>query len=86
MSVLETDRLTLDRLSTADAAFIVRVLNDPAFQRFVGDRGVRTDVDAIRYLDDGPLAIAEALACGKPAVVEVMTHVSARAPDPWTPQ
>lgn len=30
-------------------------------------------------------AIAEALACGKPAVVEVMTHVSARAPDPWTP-
>jgi acetolactate synthase-1/2/3 large subunit len=31
-------------------------------------------------------AIAEALASSLPAVVEVMTHVSARAPDPWTPQ
>ena len=31
-------------------------------------------------------AIREALATDVPAVVEVITHFSARAPDPWTPQ
>jgi acetolactate synthase-1/2/3 large subunit len=31
-------------------------------------------------------AIREALAADLPAVVEVMTHTSARAPDPWTPE
>ena len=48
--------------------------------RAMGCHGVRvTDPEAIAP------ALAEALACGRPAVVEVMTHVSARAPDPWTP-
>ena len=30
-------------------------------------------------------AIRDALASGRPAVVEVITHISARAPDPWSP-
>jgi [ribosomal protein S5]-alanine N-acetyltransferase len=54
--VAETPRLLLRRLDHADDAFVLRLLNDPAFLRHIGDRGVRTLEDARRYLDDGPLA------------------------------
>lgn len=51
---LRTDRLTLRRLDSSCAAFIVELLNDPAFLKFIGDRGVRTQEDAIRYVETGP--------------------------------
>lgn len=52
MNVIETARLNLREMSGADAAFILEVLNDPGFIRFVGDRGVRTLEDAARYIDE----------------------------------
>jgi RimJ/RimL family protein N-acetyltransferase len=55
VTVLETARLALRRLTPADAAFIVGLLNDPSFVRFIGDRGVRTEDDARAYLREGPL-------------------------------
>jgi RimJ/RimL family protein N-acetyltransferase len=48
--VLETNRLVLRRLSPDDAAFILELLNDPAWLRFIGDRGVRTPEDARAYI------------------------------------
>lgn len=55
--VLETDRLRLRHLSPAtDAAFMLRLLNDASFIRNIGDRGVRTEADASRYVADGPAA------------------------------
>lgn len=56
MNVLETARLRLRRLDVDDAAFIVELLNDPAFIRYIADRGVRTLEDARNYLQTGPLA------------------------------
>lgn len=56
MSVLESARLRLRELSDADAPFIVALLNDPDFRRYVGDRGVRNEQDALGYLAHGPLA------------------------------
>jgi RimJ/RimL family protein N-acetyltransferase len=56
MIVLRTERLTLRELDEADADFIVRLLNEPSFLRFIGDRGVRTPSDARRYLLEGPVA------------------------------
>ena len=56
---LETPRLTLRRLDFDDAAFLVRLLNEPSFLENIGDRGVRTLEDAPRYLRDGPLAMYE---------------------------
>jgi RimJ/RimL family protein N-acetyltransferase len=50
MIVLETDRLTLRHASLDDAEFILRLLNEPSFLRFIGDRGVRTVDDARRYI------------------------------------
>jgi len=57
--VLETSRLTLRRLTEEDAPFILRLLNEPSFIEFIGDRGVRTVDDARRYLRAGPLASYE---------------------------
>jgi RimJ/RimL family protein N-acetyltransferase len=56
MMKLETERLTLRQLTTADTPLILAVLNDPDFLRFVGDRKVRTEEDARAYLANGPLA------------------------------
>ncbi len=51
---LETPRLVLREFTDDDLAFIVRLLNEPSWIRFIGDRGVRTEADARKYLDDGP--------------------------------
>jgi ribosomal-protein-alanine N-acetyltransferase len=56
---LATERLVLRRLTSEDAAFIVELLNDPSFLRFIGDKGVRTPADACRYIEAGPLASYE---------------------------
>lgn len=55
----ETPRLSLRRLDAGDAPFLVDLLNQPSFLANIGDRGVRTPEDALRYLRDGPLAMYE---------------------------
>jgi [ribosomal protein S5]-alanine N-acetyltransferase len=57
MNVLETERLILRWLSAEDAAFILELVNDPAWLRFIGDRGVRTLEDARNYILNGPVAM-----------------------------
>ena len=57
MLVLETKRLALSHLSADDAPFIVRLLNDPDWIRFIGDRKIRTVDAALRYLREGPIAM-----------------------------
>lgn len=54
--VAETERLELVHLTVEDAPFILELVNDPAWLRFIGDRGVRTVAQAEAYLRDGPLA------------------------------
>jgi len=57
--VLETERLRLRRLDENDAGFILRLVNDPDWLRYIGDRGVRTIEDAKRYIASGPAAMHE---------------------------
>ena len=64
MKVLETDRLILRWLSTDDAEFILELLNDPAFLRFIGDKGVRTLEDARNYILNGPVDMYTRLGFG----------------------
>ena len=64
MLVLETERLALHRLSTGDAAFILELLNEPSFLRYIGDKGVRTRADACKYILTGPVASYERLGFG----------------------
>jgi RimJ/RimL family protein N-acetyltransferase len=56
MTVLQTERLTLNEFTAGDAAFVLRLLNEPSFLRYIGDRGVRNLDDARRYIGDGPVA------------------------------
>ncbi|MEO7454765.1 MAG: GNAT family N-acetyltransferase [Gemmatimonadaceae bacterium] len=59
MIVAETDRLTLRRMTEADAVHMLAILTDTDFVRFVGDRGVRTLEAAESYLRAGPMASYE---------------------------
>jgi RimJ/RimL family protein N-acetyltransferase len=52
--VLETGRLRLRHLEAGDAQFIVTLLNDPDWLRFIGDRGVRSEEQAVAYIEHGP--------------------------------
>lgn len=55
MRVLETDRLRLRHLAAEDAEFILRLVNEPSWLRFIGDKGIRT-IDAARdYILRGPV-------------------------------
>ena len=54
--ILETERLRLRRLSPGDAKFIFQLVNEPSFIENIGDRKVRTDEDAVRYIENGPMA------------------------------
>jgi len=55
MIVLETVRLLLRHFTLDDAAFILRLLNEPSFIQNVGDKGVRTLDQASNYLLEGPI-------------------------------
>jgi RimJ/RimL family protein N-acetyltransferase len=54
--VIETKRLRIREFTLADAAFILELLNEPAFIEFIGDKGVRDIAGAEKYLRDSPLA------------------------------
>lgn len=55
--VLHTERLELSWLMPDDAPIMLAVWNDPAFMRYVGDRGVRTLEQAREALDAGLLKL-----------------------------
>lgn len=56
LQVCESERLYLRQFTDADANFIVEILNDPDFIRYVTDRNVRSVDDALSYLANGPYA------------------------------
>jgi [ribosomal protein S5]-alanine N-acetyltransferase len=70
MHVLETDRLILRRYTLEDAEFIVRLVNDPSWLRFIGDKNVHNLDDARRYLREGPLDMYERYGFGMYRVEE----------------
>lgn len=59
MKVLETERLILRTLNEDDAEFYLRLVTQPAWLRFIGDRGIRTVEVARAALLNGPMAAQE---------------------------
>ena len=59
MTILETERLILRSLTVHDAEFILTLLNEPAFLRYIGDKQVRSLEDARQYILNGPIASYE---------------------------
>jgi RimJ/RimL family protein N-acetyltransferase len=64
MIVLQTERLRMRRMAPGDAAFMLALLNDPAWHRFIGDRGIRTLEGARDYIVTGPMAMVARLGFG----------------------
>ena len=48
--VLRTPRLTLRHLDEADAPFILELLNDPGWLRFIGNKSVHSEEGALAYI------------------------------------
>ncbi len=59
MTVHETERLLLRKMTADDAEFILTLLNEPAFLRYIGDKKVRNVEDARGYILSGPVASYE---------------------------
>ena len=55
MNVVETERLVLRQQTLKDAGFILALMNDPAWLRHIGDRGVRTHEQAHAYIQENAL-------------------------------
>ena len=70
--VLTTQRLLLREFTLADAPFILELVNEPAYMRYIVDRNVRTLEEAAAYLRAGPLASYAQFGFG-------LWHVSLRA-------
>src|SRR5215204_6553488 len=58
-SRLETQRLFLRPVTVDDAQFILTLLNEPSFLRYIGDKQVRNLEDARQYILNGPVASYE---------------------------
>ena len=56
MNILETERLSLREFTADDSAFVFELVNEPSFIQNIGDRGVRTLSDAVRYIEAGPIS------------------------------
>jgi len=52
---LTTERLLIRQFVVADAEFILELLNQPSFHRFIGDKGVRSVDHARNYIATGPI-------------------------------
>ena len=48
--ITESERLILREIEQADGEFILELLNDPAWIRFVGDRNLRSVADAHEFI------------------------------------
>ncbi len=64
MKVIETERLILRCLGTDDAAFIFRLVNEPSWLQYIGDKGIRTLQDAENYIRSGPVEMYGRLGFG----------------------
>ena len=66
--VLETPRLLLREAALSDAPFVLALLNEPSWLENIGDRGVRSEADAERYIRDKIWAPHRSLGFGLYAV------------------
>jgi RimJ/RimL family protein N-acetyltransferase len=73
MQVLATQRLILRKMCVADAAFMLDLLNQPSWLRFIGDRGVTNLEQARQYITHGALQSYQRLGFGL-YVIELSTQ------------
>lgn len=72
--IADTGRLRIRALELGDAAFILELVNEPSWIRFIGDKRVASIDDARRYLANGPLAMYDRCGFGLWLVLLKHTH------------
>jgi [ribosomal protein S5]-alanine N-acetyltransferase len=56
-ALLTTPRLQVRLFDRHDAPFVLELLNEPGWLRYIGNKHVQSVADAERYLEQGPLAM-----------------------------
>lgn len=51
-----------------DAPFVFDLINQPSWIEYIGDKGIKTLQDAIRYIENGPVAMYQRVGFGLYAV------------------
>jgi RimJ/RimL family protein N-acetyltransferase len=52
--IARTERLFIREFTATDATFIISLLNSPGWLKYIGDRKVTNNKEALKYLHDGP--------------------------------
>lgn len=74
--ILETDRLLIRQPTIEDAAFLLRLVNEPSWLQYIGDRNVHSLEDAEKYLLNGSIKSYETNGFGFGIVIEKETGTS----------
>lgn len=53
--ISESKRLIISQFNLGDTEFILQLLNEELFIRYIADKNVRSHADAINYLTNGPI-------------------------------
>lgn len=59
LRMISSERLFIRPITIDDAPFILTLLNEPSFLRYIGDKQVRNLEDARQYILNGPVASYE---------------------------
>lgn len=73
--ILQTERLRLREFNTADATFIIQLLNSEGWLKFIGDRQIKTIEQAQNYLISGPMKSYSVNGFGLSMVELKNTHI-----------
>ena len=76
MSIIETERLNLLKLSLEDSKFIFELLNDPDWIKYIGDRNIKNENDAEKYITDKIITSYEKFGFGLYLVKEKTSNSS----------
>lgn len=58
--IIQTERLLLREFETTDAQFIIELVNDPDFIRYIADKGIHTEEAAIAFIEGLQKSYADA--------------------------
>jgi RimJ/RimL family protein N-acetyltransferase len=64
LNVTESERLRVRWLDAGDSAFILELVNEPSWIRYIGEKGVKTLQDARAYIENGPGAMYKRVGFG----------------------
>ncbi|WP_024769312.1 GNAT family N-acetyltransferase [Aquimarina macrocephali] len=76
--ILETERLSLREFNLEDSDFVLKLINSPKWIEFIGDRNIKTNVEAEGYLKNNLIKSYKENGFGLWVVVLKETNVSIR--------